>query len=103
VDQATKNGATPLTIASSYGHTKTVELLLQHGATVDQADNHNKTPLYWACVGHHRDGKYTDTVNVLLQHGANPDIADKNGATPYRISFNEDIQEALKKHGADWR
>ncbi|VEL38883.1 unnamed protein product [Protopolystoma xenopodis] len=48
---------------------------------VDQADSHQKTPLYVACY----HGRF-DIVDLLLSARANVNAADKNGKTPLYIA-----------------
>jgi len=48
VDQADKDGYTPLYVASGRGYIRIVELLLDARATVDQADQCGTTPLLFA-------------------------------------------------------
>ena len=62
VNQANKDGETPLFLASREGHTEVVEALLAApGIAVNQADNDGETPLWWASREDH-----TEVVEALL-------------------------------------
>lgn len=62
------NGSTPLQLAAEYGMTQTAELLLDHGAEIDQADAQGDTALGLAAGNGH-----VDMVKILLAHGATAD------------------------------
>ena len=51
------------------GSTEIVDLLVQHGATVDTQDVHKNTPLVVAVSYNH-----VDTVRRLIELGARPDL-----------------------------
>ncbi|KAI9774482.1 MAG: hypothetical protein M1839_001715 [Geoglossum umbratile] len=51
VDDSNNWGRTALHAASWEGHMETVELLLKHGANPNKVDKHNRTPLFFACLG----------------------------------------------------
>eukprot|EP00058_Branchiostoma_floridae_P015544 XP_002601032.1 hypothetical protein BRAFLDRAFT_96932 [Branchiostoma floridae] len=51
------------------GRTEIVDLLVQHGATLDVRDSCQNTPLMRAC-----DHNHVDTVRRLLELGARPDL-----------------------------
>ena len=70
-------GSTPLHVASRYGHEVVAELLLDHGADVNQANNDGCTPLHVASEKGHEL-----TALLLLDHGADVNQAGKNGRTP---------------------
>ncbi|XP_066275846.1 uncharacterized protein [Branchiostoma lanceolatum] len=61
----------PLHGAASKGKTEVVELLVNHGATLDVRDVFQNTPLMYACGFEH-----VDTVRRLLELGARPDLTD---------------------------
>ena len=93
-------GVTPLIVATMHDHARVVELLLQHGADVNKADDLGRTPLILAAI----EG-YDRIVNLLLQFIDN-DInkADNNGNTPLTLaSFNgyARVVDILIEHGAD--
>ena len=77
VDQANKNGTTPLYIAAEDGQVKCVQLLLSARAAVDQAKNDGVTPLCVAAA----EGQ-EKCVQLLLRAGAVVNQVDKYGRTP---------------------
>ncbi|CAD7696519.1 unnamed protein product, partial [Ostreobium quekettii] len=66
------------------GHDTAVELLLSHGAAVDNIDKDGDTPLSDAI----RNG-HPSTVELLLKHGARTDIANETGATPLLLVWQK--------------
>ena len=71
VNQADKDGWTPLYCASINGHTEVVRLLLHAGADFNQANKNGRTPLNSASAYGH-----TDTTAFLVFHGAVPKESD---------------------------
>ena len=70
-------GYTALIVASLYGHTKIVKILLKKGrADVNATDNDGKTALIWASI-HAR----TEIVKILLNAGADVNATQNNGDT----------------------
>lgn len=63
-----KKGRSPLALACKMCHADVVQVLLKHGADVDQEDSQNETPLYRIC-GYANDD-YAIIAALLLQHGA---------------------------------
>ncbi|XP_035664681.1 poly [ADP-ribose] polymerase tankyrase-2-like [Branchiostoma floridae] len=61
----------PLHAAALKGRAEVVELLVQHGATLDIQDGYKNTPLMYACGYNH-----VDTVRRLIELGARPDCLD---------------------------
>ena len=55
VNQADKDGTTPLIVSSHQGHAEAVRLLLAKGAKVDQAANNGDTPLSVSRLKGHRE------------------------------------------------
>ncbi|XP_049788076.1 ankyrin repeat family A protein 2-like isoform X1 [Schistocerca cancellata] len=76
VDAADTNGLTALMWASSYGQVPTVQLLLQHGASINKQGPEGETALLLAAAGGHHD-----VVRILLTEGASVNHADDVGNT----------------------
>ncbi|XP_035682121.1 myotrophin-like [Branchiostoma floridae] len=69
VKRSDRSAFAPLHAAAINGRTEVVDLLVQHGATVDIRDSCQNTPLMRAC-----DHNHVDTVRRLLELGARPDL-----------------------------
>lgn len=65
LDQADKNGVTPLMLASEAGFTNTVVMFLQRGARPELRDHDGRTALRYAARGNHRH-----LVRLLLEADA---------------------------------
>jgi ankyrin repeat protein len=66
-----KDGMTALMLAAESGHLITTQILVEHGALVDVADDADITPLLNAVKG-----GFIDVAQYLLRHGANPNDED---------------------------
>ena len=64
-ERHTETGTTPLLAAAKGGHTRCIEVLLEHGADVNQANCEGWTPLMAAVRFANRD-----TTRLLLKHKA---------------------------------
>lgn len=74
------------------------ELLIKHGANVNAMNINNNTPLYDA-ISHNKE-----VVEVLIAHGADVNNKDRSGNTPLHVAINvrnKEIAELLIQHGAD--
>ncbi len=101
-----EDGNTPLMFAAGTPYAfnkhsrlvKTVEVLLSHGAKLEQKNNEGRTSLHWAAeMGHH------STVEVLLQHNADPNVTDKERNSPLISAAKKghvEIVRMLLSHGA---
>ena len=89
------NDITPLMIASSCGHTETVEVLLQGGANVNNTDSDGYSPLLYAITGH----KSLQVIELLLKFGAQPNvfINGQNIADKAKEEGREDIYRLLEQ------
>jgi len=99
VDQAIQsNGKTSLTIASEWGHTGAVKVLLAAGASVKRTGNNGRTALMCACRNGHRD-----VAGLLLGRGADVGQARPDGWTAmmYASDGHRDVVELLLDRGAD--
>lgn len=78
----TRNGwFTPLTAACRDGHLKTVDILLDNGAMVNQTNKFGETPLYTACIcGHYC------LVKRLIEERCDINVRDKGNHTLLCVS-----------------
>ena len=76
IDFKDHDGNTPLIWASFTGHVNTIELLLDHGASINVQDNIGLTALMYSVTQRH-----DHSVNLLLSRGSNVFIKDKDGNT----------------------
>lgn len=93
------DGATPLFLASKYGHADVVKELSAQSAEVDKTDNNGCTPLLVASQNGH-----LEAVQALLQAGANPDISP-NGDYQfgYRVTLSNGKIDILVTQDASSR
>ncbi|PUE48954.1 hypothetical protein B9Z47_05415 [Limnohabitans sp. 2KL-1] len=93
-------GETPLMICNS---TKSMELLIKAGASVDAIDKAQKTALIHGIGGYRSDAHLR--VKVLLNAKANPDIKDNDGETALMKAVRSDNYHKsvrlLVDHGAN--
>jgi len=85
------SGMTALQYACDRGHIEVVQLLLQHGAEVNVADDDGMTALHYACCCDHED-----IVKLLLQAGAQVDAHNKDGETAADMAENGRILDLLQ-------
>jgi len=88
---------TPLHYAATNNHKDVAELLLDHGADVNEKDNEGATPLHWAA----RDG-CNESADLLLAHRADVNAKDNSGNTPLHTAEAnkyKDVVELLRQHG----
>ncbi|RMJ16885.1 hypothetical protein CDV36_003504 [Fusarium kuroshium] len=77
--------------ASANGKTEIVEKLLEKGASADQRDDSDQTPLHGAAAyGHEK------TVIVLLDKGAKATHRDENGHTSFHYAVGHEQTEIAK-------
>eukprot|EP00921_Rhytidocystis_pertsovi_P008676 GHVQ01014135.1.p1 GENE.GHVQ01014135.1~~GHVQ01014135.1.p1 ORF type:complete len:297 (+),score=33.01 GHVQ01014135.1:916-1806(+) len=80
VDATDQQRQTPLHRAAHKGHCEACQLLIQHGATVDFADEVGDTPLSVAL----RSGSSHDCIGILVESGADLTTVDKSGWTIFQ-------------------
>ena len=91
-------GLTALMMASDYGQTATVAVLLTAKAQVNQQNKRGETSLYLACADGH-----DETVSELLRSDADHALPDHNGRTCLIVACNNShVQtvQLLLAHGA---
>ena len=86
-----------LLIASEYGHTTVVSLLLKHGADITARDKYNDTALHVAALFNH-----VEVAKILLQEGASIDCIGELGSPMHSAAHNGCLEMAieLKERGA---
>jgi hypothetical protein len=96
VQQARTNGATPLCVAASFGHTAMLRLLGEElGANVGQLMRSGKSPLILAAKAGHLDA----VVCLISELGADPSHADEDRRTALehaRSAGNQSIVAAIE-------
>ncbi|XP_065684828.1 uncharacterized protein LOC101234786 isoform X2 [Hydra vulgaris] len=91
-------GTTPLHLASIYGHTSVVEILIKSGINRDGRNKVDKAPLHFACQHGH-----FEIVKLLVDNGANINSLDMLKMTPLHWAVeanNYEICLLLLKMGA---
>ena len=91
--------ATPLHLASSFGHLKATRMLIEHGADVTAQNEFGGTPLHLAS-----QNGYEAVALVLIERGAGVEAQNNHGETPLHLaSRNGDTEFArmLVERGAD--
>ena len=101
IDGWSRDGWTPLHLASFFGHARIAELLIARDAdVVARSKNSNgNTPLHAALAGNH-----TFVAGLLIGAGADVNAADAAGWRPLHIAAannNLDVMKALMAQGAD--
>ncbi|XP_033121320.1 serine/threonine-protein phosphatase 6 regulatory ankyrin repeat subunit C-like isoform X2 [Anneissia japonica] len=93
LNKQSKNGWSPLLVASEQGHVDIVKILLSYNARVDVFDEHGKAALHLASENGHKE-----VADVLLWHKAFVNAKSKIGLTPLHLaarSGHNDLVELL--------
>ena len=97
LNQADRNGYTPLHFAVQENNYSVVEALIQKKAVIDSIDKFGNTPLY-KCV---TERASINIANVLLEHGANVSQKNSFGYSPMVVIQKSlpELQVWLKNEG----
>jgi ankyrin repeat protein len=90
-EQTGKDTRSPLYIACKNGHASIVELLLEHGADVNETDQNGTSLLLIGCQESH-----SATVEVLQRHGADVERTDEDGRSPLFITCQRTTLRQLR-------
>ena len=102
MNKADEYGRTPLMLASGKGNEGLVNLMLSHGARVNDVDNSGYTALMYASM-HNRKG-VMDQLLFRLPYPHMLDVADSYGKTALIHAAEYAANDAVKlliQHGAD--
>jgi ankyrin len=82
--------ATPLHLASKYGHKQVACFLLERGADVSAEDKYGNTPLHLVSQAGH-----VEVAHMLIERGADVSAQDKDGSTPLHLALQGDMWKSL--------
>jgi uncharacterized protein len=85
-----ETGRTGLSVAAGLGNVQIMNLLLDHGATVDYRDLDGNTPLHWAAL----NGQ-TAAIKRLVAAKAEVDATNKRGITPLMLAVDHNRREPV--------
>jgi ankyrin repeat protein len=88
VDARDHDGTAALHSAALCGHSRAVELLLEHGASIDARSKLHETPLHLAA----REG-HVAVCELLVRRGADQQACTKVGATPLDLARRHQSRE----------
>lgn len=86
-----REGFTPLHLVSRQGRTDVLQMLIEHGAILNNEDLDGDTPLHEACMA-----EQPEIVNILLHAGAHPELPDANNVTPLHMACSRGSFESVK-------
>jgi uncharacterized protein len=99
------DGFQPLGLASFFGHTGAVRLLLEHGAEVNSASRNEMgvMPLHSAAATDDPETRH-EISKLLLEHGADPNARQQDEFTPLMAADqhgDERLRTLLLEYGAE--
>lgn len=91
INEQSKDGSTPLLLATLLGYDELATYLINKGADVCLPDHELNTPLHFAC--HHG---CLLVVKALIEYGAHPFVKTKKGNYPLACAVNSDKKDVVK-------
>ena len=94
-----KQHATALMWAAHEGYPDVVELLIEHGASINKRKATGETALWFAA----QQG-WIEALKVLIQHGADVNITGWQGASALEVARkkgHQEVEDYLRQVGAD--
>lgn len=94
-------GGLPERLVSEVQRVEILNLLLDHGASIDLRDKRGQTALFYASASHLH---LTECARLMLKRSADPNLVSPSGETPLHMAVDRgyaDIAELLVGHGAD--
>ena len=81
-----------ISASSEWGDAETVQLLIEHGASVNAYDKNHQTPLHRlsSC-----DDPNADCLRLLLENGADVDVEDDEGLTAIQIASSKENSSSM--------
>lgn len=101
LNEISRDGYTPLQLASFFGREEVARYLIAEGAAIDAVSRNAMKiqPIHAACAGSH-----TTIVRMLLEAGADPNVEQQDGFRPLHSAAqngNADLVRLLLEHGAN--
>jgi ankyrin repeat protein len=103
IDDDDKRGRTVMHDAAWRGHTDVLRFLIENKASVSRTDHHNRTPLFFACLGRSEEAAHF-LLDKMIEQGLSIEDINKRtirGRTPLRQAaskgFTELVQAFLDK------
>jgi hypothetical protein len=92
--QKNRSGKSALHLVAASGSIKGLELMLQHGANINEQDAEGQTALHIAITAMH--DRWEELVMHLLDAGADPNLANNVGSTPLHLAAERGLDNCVR-------